>query len=97
MISTRNRPVVLGALVLSGLGGLQPRPARDRQATPTAPSQSIYSSSTATAINDRGQVVGWSDTADGGWHTVLWQGGQIADLGTLPGHEISRAAANADA
>jgi probable HAF family extracellular repeat protein len=39
-----------------------------------------------TAINDRGQVVGWSDvTGDMTTHAFLWQNGVVTDLGTLPG------------
>lgn len=39
----------------------------------------------AFGINDRGQVVGGSFTADGGLHGFLWQDGAIADLGALGG------------
>jgi len=50
----------------------------------------------ATAINDRGQVVGWSDLPHdsfdpqtgnftGTTHSFLWQDGIMTDLGTLPG------------
>ena len=39
----------------------------------------------ATGLNDRGQVVGVSDTTDDqSFHAFLWQQGHIADLGTLP-------------
>jgi probable HAF family extracellular repeat protein len=43
--------------------------------------------SVAVASNDRGQVIGWSETGrkakDGWWETraFLWQGGKILDLG----------------
>ncbi len=56
--------------------------------------------SSAAAINDRGQVVGWADTTakyQSGWpagwpiaHAFLWQKGKMRDLGTLGG-ESSRA------
>lgn len=44
----------------------------------------------ATAINDQGQVVGWSDLpgdtpTSGTTHSFLWQDGIMTDLGTLPG------------
>jgi len=35
----------------------------------------------ATAINDRGQIVGRSETASGEWHAFLWQNGHMTDLG----------------
>jgi probable HAF family extracellular repeat protein len=47
-------------------------------------------SSQATGINNRGQVVGVSGTVTGG-HAVLWEHGTITDLGTLPGHTFSQA------
>ena len=39
-------------------------------------------SSQATAINNAGQIVGKSQTADG-WRAFLWQNGQMINLGTL--------------
>lgn len=35
---------------------------------------------TPTAVNDRGQVVGRSQTADGRWHAFLWDDGVMTDL-----------------
>jgi len=35
----------------------------------------------AAAVNDRGQIVGVSQTASGGWHAYLWQHGVMRDLG----------------
>ena len=43
------------------------------------------SSTTPSAINNRGQVVGQSATASGQAHAFLWQDGAIQDLGTLGG------------
>ena len=43
--------------------------------------------STAIAINDRGQVVGASQTSSGDHHAFLWQDGVMTDLGTLGGSE----------
>lgn len=37
----------------------------------------------ATAMNDRGDVVGASQAADGRYHNVLWRHGRIIDLGRL--------------
>jgi len=39
--------------------------------------------SIATGVNDLGQVVGYSATADGATHAFLWQSGTMTDLGTL--------------
>jgi probable HAF family extracellular repeat protein len=36
-------------------------------------------------INNKGDIAGRSDTADGSTHAVLWQDGLIKDLGTLGG------------
>ena len=47
----------------------------------------------AEAINDRGQVVGYSETARGREHAFLWQKGRMTDLGTLPGRPYSIAVA----
>jgi probable HAF family extracellular repeat protein len=46
----------------------------------------------AHGLNDRGQVVGVSDTTDDeSFHAFLWQQGHIKDLGTLPGDAFSLA------
>jgi probable HAF family extracellular repeat protein len=48
-------------------------------------------SSSATGINDRGQVVGFSNTASADTHAFLFENGAMVDLGTLPGGRSSRA------
>lgn len=47
----------------------------------------------AEAINDRGQVVGYGETASGREHAFLWQKGRMTDLGALPGRPYSVAVA----
>jgi probable HAF family extracellular repeat protein len=41
--------------------------------------------SEAYAINDAGQVVGWSDRPDAYWHAFVTVNGVMTDLGTLGG------------
>jgi probable HAF family extracellular repeat protein len=41
---------------------------------------------TAQAINNRGQVTGYSATANGDIHAFLWEKGLMIDLGTLRGN-----------
>jgi probable HAF family extracellular repeat protein len=49
----------------------------------------------AKALNDRGDIVGFADSANGtGVHAILWKGGKLAgaiDLGVLPGYVSSEA------
>ena len=40
---------------------------------------------TTAMINDRGQIIGWSDTKANGKHAFLWQNGTMTDLGTFGG------------
>ena len=48
--------------------------------------------SAPSAINERGQVVGTSETVSGVSHAYLWQDGVMIDLGTLGG-DLSAAGA----
>jgi probable HAF family extracellular repeat protein len=49
--------------------------------------------SNGEAINERGQVAGWSDTAGGNRHAFLYSDGTMQDLGTLTGGSDSYATA----
>jgi probable HAF family extracellular repeat protein len=49
--------------------------------------------SEATAISNRGQIVGVSRSATGEYHAFLWENSRMIDLGTLPGGDYSVAAA----
>ena len=53
-----------------------------------------WSSSQAYALNNRGQVVGWSNGIDAlinNWHAFVWENGSMVDLGTLRGFGASQA------
>lgn len=53
-----------------------------------------YASSTALAINNRNQVVGWAGAFDGSVSRAFrWENGYMRDLGTLPGDANSAAQA----
>ncbi|MEH2315647.1 MAG: hypothetical protein V7K24_00570 [Nostoc sp.] len=54
-------------------------------------------SSTATDINNSGQVIGDSNTGNNSEHAFLYSQGQMTDLGTLPGYQDSYAIAINDA
>jgi probable HAF family extracellular repeat protein len=48
--------------------------------------------STLWAVNNDNAAVGWSDvTYTDSEHAILWQDGQLIDLGALPGDTVSRA------
>ena len=42
-------------------------------------------SNRADAINERGEIAGSSDRADGSTHAFLYSGGTVKDLGTIGG------------
>jgi probable HAF family extracellular repeat protein len=58
-----------------------------------------HSSSSARAINEHSEIVGWSGVTGADYsdlvrsHAVLWDSGVIHNLGTLPGDESSQALA----
>lgn len=52
--------------------------------------------SAAMDLNDRGEVVGWSETASGYAHAFLWYRGHMSDLGTLGGARSLAQAINSD-
>ena len=92
------RPAVL-ALATAAMAGLTAATAATASAAPAAPVRVVdlgtlggpYSE--ATAINDRGQVVGGSSIDPdvfSDWHAFRWDRGRMADLGTLGGG-VSRA------
>ena len=43
--------------------------------------------SLAFAANERGQIVGTSETARRRWHAFVWESGKMTDLGTLAGKQ----------
>ena len=47
----------------------------------------------ATALNERGQIVGSTPSSNGRSHAALSENGRLRDLGRLPGHEGSEATA----
>ena len=49
------------------------------------------SESKAYGINDNGQVVGYAYNTNALWHAFLYSGGNMTDLGTLPGGWVSKA------
>jgi probable HAF family extracellular repeat protein len=50
--------------------------------------------SSATDVNNRGEIVGRSDLPDGTTHAFIWRDGRMIDLGTLGGDSSSATAIN---
>ncbi len=53
--------------------------------------RSQYPNTRPVAINDFGQIVGWSYTEESNRHAFVWENGQMTDLGTLEGGSYSHA------
>lgn len=62
-----------------------------RNGTPTALSTLNGGYAVTEAINNAGQVVGWSSTRNGSYHATLWTDTDAIDLGTLGGHSYAHA------
>jgi probable HAF family extracellular repeat protein len=80
--------MAVAAVVLLGAGQVSGRPASPGQQYSITDLGALPGGENftfATAINDRGQVVGQSGTASGESHGFLWENGQMTDLGALPG------------
>jgi probable HAF family extracellular repeat protein len=84
----RARPVLCGAAGSPVPTGCLGAPGNSVRTLPLLPGDS---SGSATAINDRGQIVGISGICDQAvgrftaMHAVLWSHGDVVDLGTLGG------------
>lgn len=72
---------------LGTLGGTTP-------SDPESIGESTPFGSSAVAINDKGQVIGYSITATGERHAFLWKNGVMTDLGTLGGNYSTATAIN---
>src|SRR5205823_4616610 len=57
--------------------------------TPVASPGNSYS--LANGINERGQIVGWSQSGSGPLHAVVWEQGEMSDLGALADGDQSSA------
>ncbi len=66
-------------------GRLNEAPTVWRSATPTALGTLDGGYAVTEAINNAGQVVGWSSTRNGSYHATLWTDTDAIDLGTLGG------------
>ena len=53
-----------------------------------------WTSGSAAAVNEHGQVVGTNGTAAGKQHAFVWQHGKMRDLGTLGGRDSGASAIN---
>lgn len=98
-VGWRAAAVVVGvALALAGGSSASAAPLlKDKVATtPTAARYRALDlgtlggeSSIATAMNDRGAVVGRAQAADGTWHGFLWRSGAMLDLGLFSPRDIN--------
>ena len=84
-MTTRRRPalgagVLALALVLAGAPAAVAGPPRPATWTAVELGTLGGARTTPTAVNDRGQVVGRSQVADGRWHAFLWDDGVMTDL-----------------
>ncbi|MFI5076755.1 MAG: hypothetical protein ACHQRO_05400, partial [Vicinamibacteria bacterium] len=90
-----SRPIVALALALFALApaAIRPAAAQSTQDTPMVRIGTLGGVfSTLWAVNNDNAAVGWSDvTYTDSEHAILWQDGQLIDLGTLPGDTVSRA------
>ena len=84
---------VAAALMFGTFAGATVPPPRRSSRSTSAPSAAPISS--ARAVNDAGQVVGYSASASGESHAFSWtQAGGMVDLGTLGGRSSNAFAVN---
>jgi len=74
-----NRDWIVGSIDVAGGTAMHAFLWRDGRMTDLGTLGGRFSG--ATAVNDRGQIVGRSETAAGEWHAFLWQDGHMTDLG----------------
>lgn len=93
----RPRAIAIVTAIVGLLAFGAPAAAAVPSFTPTElPNLPDGTSSSAEAVNDAGQIVGWALTEDDVPHAVLWQDGGITDLGTLGDDTASYATAISD-
>jgi probable HAF family extracellular repeat protein len=91
------RAAAVAAAVALGSFAFAPAPAAQESAAARPPEDPIdvgslgpFNSSFLWAVNNRGDAVGWGDTAGlDTEHAILWRDGQLVDLGVLPGFAVS--------
>jgi len=91
-VSTASALGVSLALAFAGTITAAPR-APAAAALPNLPGGTT---SAAADVNDAGQIVGWATTAGGAPHGVVWNDGEISDLGLLDGDVAGYATAISD-
>jgi probable HAF family extracellular repeat protein len=93
------RGLLLGTMGLAALGCAEDPAGPTGRAVPAGPISEATAAtyavkdlgtlggerSAATAINNVGGIVGWSETATGQHHAFIWRNGVMTDLGTLGG------------